>query len=50
MRLPIVILVLAIAFGGPALADSDPTLSQVYGAAHTGHRAQAQQMMNQVPA
>ncbi len=48
MRPPIVILVLAMAFAGPALADTDPTLSQVYGAAHTGHLAQAQQMMTQV--
>jgi hypothetical protein len=45
---PYLILVLAIVFAGPVLADSDPTLSQVYEAARTGHLAQAQQMMDQV--
>jgi uncharacterized protein len=47
LRSPL-ILVLAIAFAGPVLAQSDPTLHQIYEAASTGHLDQAQQMMNQV--
>ncbi|HEY6484700.1 MAG TPA: tetratricopeptide repeat protein [Steroidobacteraceae bacterium] len=42
------VLILALACAGPALAQADPTLQQIYGAAQTGHLAQAQQMMNQV--
>lgn len=34
--------------GAPALADADPTVDQIYQAAHTGHLDQAQQMMDQV--
>jgi hypothetical protein len=33
------ILLLTTAFSGPALADSDPSLSQVYEAVRTGHHA-----------
>ncbi len=40
--------ILAIALAGPVLAAADPTLSQVYEAARTGHVAQAQQMMARV--
>jgi len=46
-RLHLVLLV-ATAFAGPTLADTDATLSQVYEAARTGHLEQARQMMNQV--
>jgi hypothetical protein len=42
------ILLLAIAFAVPTLADTDPSLSQVYEAVRTGHLEQAQKMMNQV--
>src|ERR1700716_3800125 len=42
------VLVLAMACAAPVLADTDPTLHQVYEAAQTGHMDQAQQMMNQV--
>jgi len=42
------ILLLAIAFAGPTLADTDPSLSQVYEAVRTGQLEQAQKMMNQV--
>lgn len=34
--------------GVPAMADSDPTVSQIYDAARAGHLDQAQQMMSQV--
>ena len=47
LRLHLVVL-LATAFAGPTLADTDATLSQVYEAARTGHLDQARQMMNQV--
>ena len=40
--------VLVIALAGPALAATDPTLSQVYQAARAGRVTQAQQMMSQV--
>lgn len=43
-----VILVLVTALSGPALADTDSSLSQVYEAARTGQLKQAQQMMDQV--
>jgi uncharacterized protein len=43
-----IILLLAIAFAGPTLADTDPSLSQVYEAARTGHLEQARKMINQV--
>ena len=40
---------LSFAFAGaPALADADPTVDQIYQAAHAGHLDQAQQMMDQV--
>ncbi|HKT73244.1 MAG TPA: tetratricopeptide repeat protein [Steroidobacteraceae bacterium] len=42
------VLFLALACAGPVFADADPTLSQVYGAARSGHLAEAQQMMSQV--
>jgi uncharacterized protein len=42
------VLVFAMACTVPVLADTDPTLHQVYEAAQTGHMDQAQQMMNQV--
>jgi uncharacterized protein len=42
------VLLLATAFAGPTLADTDATLSQVYEAERTGHLDQARQMMNQV--
>jgi hypothetical protein len=42
------ILLLAAAYAGPTLADTDPSLSQVYEAVRTGHVEQAQKMMNQV--
>jgi uncharacterized protein len=42
------ILLLATAYAGPALADTDPSLTQVYEAVRTGHVEQAQKMMNQV--
>lgn len=42
------ILLLALAFVAPVLADTDPTLHQVYETARTGQLEQAQQMMNQV--
>lgn len=45
---PRLILLLAMVFAGPVLADSDPTLHQIYEAAQTGHLSQAQQMINQV--
>jgi uncharacterized protein len=41
-------LILAIAFAAPVLADNDPSLSQVYQEARTGHLSQAQRMMDQV--
>jgi hypothetical protein len=44
----ILVLMCAAAFAAPARADSDPTLSQVYAAAQSGHLGQAQQMMQQV--
>jgi len=42
------ILLLAVAFGTPAFAATDPTVHQVYEAAESGHLTQAQQMMDQV--
>jgi hypothetical protein len=42
------ILLLATALAVPTLADTDPSLSQVYEAVRTGHLEQAQKMMNQV--
>jgi hypothetical protein len=42
------ILLLAIAFAVPTLADTDPSLSQVYEAVRTGHLEQAQKTINQV--
>ncbi len=42
------ILPLVTAFAGPTVADTDPSLSQVYEAVRTGHLEQAQTMMNQV--
>jgi uncharacterized protein len=42
------ILLLAMAFAGPTLGDTDPSLSQVYEALQTGHVEQAQKMMKEV--
>jgi hypothetical protein len=42
------ILLLALTFAAPVLADTDPTQHQVYEAARAGRWEQAQQMMNQV--
>jgi hypothetical protein len=42
------IAVLAIAFAGPTLAQTDPSLSQVYAAVRMGHLEQAQKMMKEV--
>ena len=39
---------LSIALGGTALADTDPTVHQIYEAAASDHLDQAQQMMDQV--
>lgn len=39
---------LSFALGAVALADTDPTVHQIYEAASSGHLAQAQQMMDQV--
>ena len=39
---------LSFMFGGMALADTDPTVHQIYEAASSGHLDQAQQMMDQV--
>jgi uncharacterized protein len=39
---------LTLALGGTALADTDPTVHQIYEAAAGGHLDQAQQMMDQV--
>jgi len=39
---------LSFALGGTALADTDPTVHQIYEAASSGHLDQAQQMMDQV--
>jgi uncharacterized protein len=39
---------LSFMLGGPALADTDPTVHQIYEAASSGHLDQAQQMMDQV--
>ena len=39
---------LSFALGGMALADTDPTVHQIYDAASGGHLDQAQQMMDQV--
>ena len=42
-------LILTLAMlAGPVLADTDPSLSEVYEAARTGHLERAQQMMNEV--
>src|SRR5262249_31719405 len=40
--------VLSFALGGMALADTDPTVHQIYEAASSGHLDQAQQMMDRV--
>jgi len=40
--------VLSFALGGVALADTDPTVHQIYEAASSGHLDQAQQMMDEV--
>lgn len=42
------VLLLALGFAGPVLAQADPTLHQIYEAARAGHLPEAQQMMNQV--
>jgi len=42
------VLVLALACVGPALAQTDPTLHQIYEAAQAGHLTQAQEMVDQV--
>jgi hypothetical protein len=42
------VLILALGCAGPVLAQADPTLDQIYGAARSGHLDQAQTMMNQV--
>ena len=42
------ILLLAAAFAAPTLADTDPSLSQVYDSVRNGHLEQAQRMINQV--
>jgi len=39
---------LSVAFVGTALADTDPTVHQIYQAAVSGHLDQAQQMMDEV--
>jgi hypothetical protein len=39
---------LSLALGGIALADTDPTVHQIYEAAASGHLDQAQQMIDQV--
>ena len=38
----------AVSLSTPALADADPTMSQIYAAAEGGHLDQAQQMITQV--
>src|SRR5215813_14370107 len=40
--------VLSFALGGTAMADTDPTVRQIYQAASSGRLDQAQQMMDQV--
>jgi protein involved in temperature-dependent protein secretion len=42
------LLLLAVALAGPVLADSDPTVTQVYEMAQSGHIEEAQKMMKQV--
>jgi len=42
------LLTIAAAAGAPAIAANDPTVQQIYQAAHAGRLDQAQQMMNQV--
>jgi hypothetical protein len=44
----VVATVLSFTFGGTALAQTDPTVHQIYEAASSGRLDQAQQMMNQV--
>jgi hypothetical protein len=44
----VLLLMLTSACAGSALADADPSLSQVYEAARAGHLDQAQQMMSEV--
>ena len=39
---------LSFTLGGTALADTEPTVHQIYEAASSGHLDQAQQMMDQV--
>jgi uncharacterized protein len=44
----LLLLLLTITFAGVTLADTDPSLSQVYEAVRTGRLEQAQKMMNKV--
>jgi hypothetical protein len=44
----IALMLLSLAVATPVLADADPSMQDVYGAAQSGHLAQAQQMMTQV--
>ena len=46
--MPHLMLVLAMTFAASAFAAAEPTVHQVFEAAHTGHMKEAQQMMNQV--
>src|ERR1700761_7626120 len=42
------VLIAALVFAGPVLAQADPTLHQIYEAAQAGNLTQAQQMVDQV--
>ena len=42
-----VILLLTLGLAGATLAETDPSLSEVYEAAQAGHLERAQQMMNE---
>ncbi len=44
----IALMLLSLAVAAPVFADVDPSMQDVYTAAHSGHLAQAQQMMTQV--
>lgn len=44
----IALMILTASLAGPVLADTDPSMHDVYVAAESGHLAQAQQMMTQV--
>ena len=44
----LLLLTIAAAAAAPAIAANDPTVQQIYQAAHAGRLDQAQQMMNQV--